>query len=70
MAKIEVDVDEATAKLIEKLTRKIDRLEKDLEKAQKLLVDRERTFRAMSKARDALLEVADHLDPYRYDDGP
>lgn len=70
MAKLdlEIDVDEAVAEQLAKQERKIEKLEKkidNLEATNEKLVS---TFGRMKKAKDALLEAADYLDPFRYDD--
>jgi cell division protein FtsL len=65
---MEIDVDELVTKELEKRDRKI---KKQSERINELEVEVEklhRTLTSMSKAKDALLEAADWLDPYRYED--
>lgn len=68
--KIEVDVSDEVARQIAGYKSQITKLQRELELSQQKHEECLDILRRMSKAKDALLEAADYLDPYRYDDGP
>jgi predicted nuclease with TOPRIM domain len=70
MAKIDmtVDVEEAVAEQLAKQERKIEAQGKKIDKLTDENARLTETMSKMKKAKDALLEAADWLDPFRYED--
>lgn len=70
MAKIpiELDVDDAVEEIVTKLERKLEKVEKENIQLRADKMQLTETMGRMKKAKDALREAADWLDPFRYDD--